>query len=175
MVFSKLNSNNSIASVAHICCLYILFAAVEGWIQYGDFRRRCLWIFGGLLTGTAYLLFPGRMDTSAMSVLAFLVPASVEFYAALGARKRPWVWLIATTSLYGLVPKWAPLLDAATTKVMTFASASRPTSFGFPHEVPYVAAFIGFILTTRATVGSFIASRVEPELEVGQDATHASP
>ena len=110
-----------------------------------------------------------------MSVLAFLVPACVEFSAALGARKRPWVWLVATTSLYGLMAVWVPLVDAATRKVLSFASASLPTSFVIPYEVPSMAGFFGFILATRATVGSFIASRVQPELGVGQDATHASP
>lgn len=159
MIMIKVSGGSDIGPMLFISIIWTLFSAVEGWIQFRELSKRFLWVFGGLLTGLIIILLKNQLDDSGLVFVMFSAPALVDFCAALRARMRPWIWLFVTPALYGALPKWTMLLESAKGKVMQFVSTNFLTSVVVPRELVEAAAFFGFILITRAAIGSIIASR----------------
>jgi hypothetical protein len=137
---SKLFAYRDMVSLTFISSFLMLMYAIEGWIQFSGSRKKWLWMLGGLLTGIAFVLLRSSQPFPSLAMV-FMGLACMEFFVAMGARKRPWIWLIATPLLYGLVPKWAPLVESVTRKVMDLEFASLPVSFVIPQPFQKRQAF----------------------------------
>lgn len=141
-----------------------LFATGEGWVQFDNVARRVTWLMVSCLT--ILLLFQTRPDGPQAALLC-LIPAFFEFVISIGARKRPWVWLVATPTIYGSTDVWAGTMTSATGHVMDFISNAVGLPLTINREVAGAATLFGVILITRAIVGSFLASRKFPDARVG--------
>jgi hypothetical protein len=143
---------------------WTVFAACESWIQFDSVGRRWLWTVSGVLMGASFF-YISVFESGARHVswrnldLVFLLPAWIEFRAAFGVRKRPWIWIIATPILYGSIYIWVDRVSSAADSVMRSVSGVALFPMTIPSEIPESAAIFAVILISRAVVGSFIASR----------------
>jgi hypothetical protein len=151
--------------------LFALPFVAEAFIQFRSRWRRLLWIFTGILTiiliDNYLTLRSPRSPPSYFSDLpvwirgpiTFLPSAILEFLTASRARKRPWIWLIVTPLLFGLMFYWMIPAQYLVHEVLVFIEA-RGVLTGPPMSQLYFAtAPFGLILFTRALTGSLIASR----------------
>jgi hypothetical protein len=138
--------------------LWCLFGANEGWVQFNHVARRAAWPIASLLT-FAVLNSADSSYADLKVALLYLAPAFLEFLIALRERKRPWIWLIATPTIYGTAPIWIDALTSAAFRIMSFVSGFVSIPSTIRREVTDLVAILGVILITRAIVGSFIASR----------------
>lgn len=134
---------------------YFMISVGEGWIQFDTAGRRVLWSLTGPAVVVVALLSPRTW-----SVLPFLVPAGIEFFAALGRRRRPWIWLISTPFL---IVSLAEFGDALLRRGAKYMMELAPNWFNavlpVPTEAPKAAVTFAVYLIARAAIGSFIASR----------------
>lgn len=139
---------------------WFMFSMGEGWIQFASVGRRFLWSTAGPMAfAILFFLAPGK----AWIRLLFLLPACVEFIAANGPRRRPWVWLLATPLLYGSEELWGNAVRSAASYVTQHLTQLMANALEMPilfsPSVPEAAANMGVLLFVRAAIGSFIASR----------------
>jgi len=135
---------------------WLVFTGCEGWVQFDNATRRIAWPAAGCLTALALILSRPRTPSLA---LFCLIPAFLEFLTARRVRRRPWVWLIATPTIYGSAEIWAERVASATRQVTSWVSNSVDLPLTINTQVAELAAIFSVILMTRAIVGSFVAPR----------------
>jgi hypothetical protein len=145
----------------------------EACIQFRNWFRRILWIIAGGVTSIFIVrFFPSLFNPlSAIFIdwpawirgpVIFLLPACLEFLAALSQRNRPWAWLIVTPALFGLAEYWIGLIARIAENAMSLVTTSIPFANGLGSEFYFGAAIFGTVLFTRALTGSLVASRRHP-------------
>jgi hypothetical protein len=143
----------------------------EAFIQFRSRWRRLLWIFTGILTvvvfddyftprpAGAWPSFFYDLPFWILGPITFLPSAILEFVTASRARKRPWIWIIVTPPLLGLMGYWMKPISSIAGKVLIFIQAQGAVTGALTHQLYVAAAIYGTVFFTRAFVGSFIASR----------------
>jgi hypothetical protein len=143
----------------------------EAFIQFRSRWRRLLWIFTGILTLVLiYNYFALRPAGSPPSYfydlplwirgpITYLPSAILEFVTASRVRKRPWIWLIFTPLLFGLMFYWMIPVASLVHEVLVFIQAQGVVTRAPMSQLYFAAAPFGAILFTRALIGSLIASR----------------
>jgi len=143
----------------------------EAFIQFKSRWRRLLWILTAILTLVVFdNYFTPRPAGAPQSYfydlpfwirgpITFLPSAILEFVTASRDRKRPWIWIIVTPPLLGLMGYWMKPISSIAGKVLIFIQAQGVVTGVPTHQLYISAAIYGTIFFTRAFVGSFIASR----------------
>lgn len=144
--------------VALLVMLWSLIGFGEGWVQFEQAGRRCLWSLAGALS-IACVMIPFGAPLNPWSLLLLLIPATIEFLTARSSRKRPWMWLVATPVLYYSGQYWDYDIGAAASAVVGFFWLTFNLPSSIPTEGAESAAGVGVLLLTRAAFGSFVASR----------------
>jgi hypothetical protein len=163
-------SSNGWAGLTGLAATCVLPPVAEAFIQFKDWWRRLLWIFAGILSFALivyfYSLRPATSSPFAQELpewirgpITFLLPAILEFVAASGARKHAWIWVATTPALLGLITYWVPpVVDIANDAFTLLLTHGVVLTSGLPH-LYVVATIFGTVLSTRALIGSLIASR----------------
>src|SRR4030095_9825824 len=143
--------------------------AGEAWIQFRSWWRRLLWLAAGIVTGILVVRLEMPWGNSILqaakwpdwlrAVVPYVIPAFIEFFTASGRRKRPWVWLFVTPSIFGLYRYWMePVLLIAEGARRLF-NANVSIANGPAPDFYDGAAIFGTVLFTLALTGSLVASR----------------
>lgn len=144
--------------VALLVVLWSLIGFGEGWVQFEQAGRRCLWSLAGALS-IVCVMIPFETPLNTWSLLVLMIPATIEFLAARSSRRRPWMWLIATPVLYYSGQCWDYDIGSAAAAVVEFFWRTFNLPSSIPTEGAESAAGVGVLLLTRAALGSFVASR----------------
>jgi hypothetical protein len=130
----------------------------ESWVMFNSASRRTIWIAATTATGAA-LTWLWDWQRLPFGWLIYLVPAALEFMAAAGVRKRPWVWFVVTVPLFGFASWWIPSLAAASWNLTSSIGRHFPMLPKPDYWLTHHASNLAVILGIRVVVGSFVASR----------------
>lgn len=140
--------------------IWLIGATGEAWIQLSGGLRRVLWMAAGPMTGSALAMqAPDDAGQHLTSRLFLITAGLIEFLAAIGVRRRPWIWLIVTPVIYWQWGEWAEGGYAFIVGLVNKTMSGLNVSIAIPSRIPGVAAMIAIPLFVRAFLGSFIASR----------------
>jgi hypothetical protein len=140
--------------------IWLIGATGEAWVQLSGRLRRVLWMAAGPMTGASLAMqAPHDPDLHSASRWLLVMSGLIEFLAAVGVRRRPWIWLIVTPVIYWQWGEWAEGGYAFIVGLVNKTMSGWNVSIAIPSRIPGVAAMIAIPLFVRAFIGSFIASR----------------